>query len=85
MAYQNGKTYYIVPTGNTGLALNLQGTGAITNNRNVNIYTKDNSTDQQWVLRTYSGFARLLCKANHDPIFSIHLKKSLLYSCLRKA
>lgn len=64
MAYQSGKTYYIVPLANQNLALNLAGVTSITNNRNVNIYTKDNSIDQRWVVRVYDGYAHILCAGN---------------------
>lgn len=63
MAYQSGKTYYLVPrfrvSGTTSrenilnkktkpLALNTQGTGSHYNNRNCNLWTLDYSTDMQW-------------------------------------
>ena len=63
MAYQSGKTYYLVPrfwvSGTTSrenilnkktkpLALNTKGTGGHYNNRNCNLWTLDYSTDMQW-------------------------------------
>ena len=76
MAYQNGKTYYIIPTCATGdaaynqkilskqvqpLSLNTRGAGNHYNNRNVNVYSLDWSTDMQWKVMVYDGFARILC------------------------
>ena len=76
MAYQNGKTYYIIPLCATGdaaynqkilnkqvqpLSLNTRGTGNHYNNRNVNVYSLDWSTDMQWKVMVYDGFARILC------------------------
>ena len=63
MAYQSGKTYYLVPrfwvSGTTSrenilnkktkpLALNTKGTGGHYNNRDCNLWTLDYSTDMQW-------------------------------------
>ena len=63
MAYQSGKTYYLIPTCevlstndvNNILnkkkqphALNTKGTGGHYNNRNCNLWTLDYSTDMQW-------------------------------------
>ena len=63
MAYQRGKTYYLIPACevlstndvNNILnkkkqphALNTQGTGSHYNNRNCNLWTLDYSTDMQW-------------------------------------
>ena len=63
MAYQRGKTYYLIPTCevlstndvNNILnkkkqphALNTKGTGSHYNNRNCNLWTLDYSTDMQW-------------------------------------
>lgn len=63
MAYQSGKTYYLVPrfwvSSTTSrenilnkktkpLALNTKGTGSHYNNRNCNLWTLDYSTDMQW-------------------------------------
>ena len=79
MAYQNGKTYYLIPTCATGdaaynqkilnkqiqpLSLNIQGTGNHYNNRNVNVYPLDWSTDMQWKVMVYDGYARILCAGN---------------------
>ena len=76
MAYQNGKTYYIIPLCATGdaaynqkilskqvqpLSLNTRGAGNHYNNRNVNVYSLDWSTDMQWKVMVYDGFARILC------------------------
>lgn len=63
MAYQSGKTYYLVPrfwvSSTTSrenilnkktkpLALNTKGTGGHYNNRDCNLWTLDYSTDMQW-------------------------------------
>ena len=63
MAYQRGKTYYLIPTCevlstndvNNILnkkkqphALNTEDTGSHYNNRNCNLWTLDYSTDMQW-------------------------------------
>ncbi len=63
MAYQRGKTYYLVPrfwvSSTTSrenilnkktkpLALNTKGTGGHYNNRDCNLWTLDYSTDMQW-------------------------------------
>ena len=80
MAYQNGKTYYIIPTCATGdaaynqkilnkevrpLALNTAGVSASHyNKRNVNVYSLDWGTDMQWKVELHSGFARILCAGN---------------------
>ena len=63
MAYQSGKTYYLVPrfwvSSTTSrenilnkktkpLALNTKGTGGHYNNRDCNLWTLDYSTDLQW-------------------------------------
>ena len=63
MAYQRGKTYYLIPTCevlstndvNNILnkkkqphALNIKDTGSHYNNRNCNLWTLDYSTDMQW-------------------------------------
>ena len=80
MAYQNGKTYYLIPTCATGdaaynqkilnkevspLALNTAGVSASHyNKRNVNVYSLDWSTDMQWKVQVYNGFARILCAGN---------------------
>ena len=79
MAYQNGKTYYLIPTCATGdaaynqkilnkqvqpLSLNIRGTGNHYNNRNVNVYSLDWSTDMQWKVMVYDGYARILCAGN---------------------
>ena len=60
MAYENGKTYYLIPTCATAdaaynqkilnkqvqpLSLNIQGTGDHFNNRNVNVYPLDWNAD----------------------------------------
>ena len=83
MAYQNGKTYYVIPLCATGdaaynqkilnkqvqpLALNIQGTGDHYNNRNVNVYSLDWSTDMQWYLEVPrdAGYARFHCKGNPE-------------------
>ena len=79
MAYQNGKTYYLIPLCATGdaaynrkilnkqvqpIALNTRGVGSHYNNRNVNVYSLDWSTDMQWKVMIYDGFARILCAGN---------------------
>ena len=79
MAYENGKTYYLIPICATGdaaynqkilnkqvqpLSLNIQGTGNHYNNRNVNVYSLDWSTDMQWKVMVYDGYARILCAGN---------------------
>ena len=80
MAYENGKTYYIIPTCATGdaaynqkilnkevspLALNTAGVSDYHyNNRNVNVYSLDWSADMQWKVMVYDGFARILCASN---------------------
>lgn len=80
MAYQNGKTYYLIPTCATGdaaynqkilnkevspLALNTAGVSASHyNKRNVNVYSLDWGTDMQWKVQVYNGFARILCAGN---------------------
>ena len=80
MAYQNGKTYYIIPLCATGdaaynqkilnkevrpLALNTAGvSNSHYNNRNVNVYSLDWSADMQWKVMVYDGFARILCAGN---------------------
>lgn len=79
MAYQSGKTYYLIPICATGdpaynakilrkevqpISLNIQGTGAHTNNRNVNVWPLDWSSDMQWKVIVGSGFARILCAGN---------------------
>ncbi len=85
MAYQNGKTYYIIPTCATGdaaynqkilnkevrpLALNTAGVSASHyNKRNVNVYSLDWSADMQWKVELHSGFARILCAGN--PSFGL--------------
>lgn len=66
MAWVNGKTYFIVLNSNQSLALNLAGVSSIYNNCNVNVYTLDRSTDQQWVVDVPAGagYAHLLCAGN---------------------
>ena len=80
MAYENGKTYYLIPTCATGdatynqkilnkevrpLALNNAGVSASHyNKRNVNVYSLDWGTDMQWKVQVYNGFARILCAGN---------------------
>ena len=71
MAYENGKTYYLIPTCATGdaaynqkilnkevspLALNTAGVSDYHyNNRNVNVYSLDWSADMQWKVMVYDG------------------------------
>ena len=82
MAYQNGKTYYIIPLCATGDAaynqkilnrevqppvLNIYGvTSSIGyyNKRNVNLWNIDYSTDMQWKIQVYNGYAHILCAGN---------------------
>ena len=76
MAYESGKTYFFIPTLATRdaeynrailnkevqpLSLNTQGVGNHYNNRNVNVWSLDWSTDMQWQVVVYNGFARVLC------------------------
>ena len=86
MAYVHGKNYYLIPEGaitnrtnvltkvEKPVALNLAGwtsdIGYI-NNRNVNMWTIDYSTDMQWYLEVPrdAGYARFHCRGN--PAFGL--------------
>lgn len=86
MAYVHGKNYYLIPEGaitnrtnvltkvEKPVALNLAGwtsdIGYI-NNRNVNVWTIDYSTDMQWYLEVPrdAGYARFHCRGN--PAFGL--------------
>ena len=79
MAYVHGKTYYIIPEGAVSnrsnvliknerpVALNLAGLTPVegyTNNRNVNLWAIDYTTDMKWYLEVprNAGYARFHCR-----------------------
>lgn len=65
MAYQDGQTYKIVLNSAQSLALNMAGVASGPyNNRNVNVYIYDGTTDMKWVVSLYTGFARIKSAAN---------------------
>ena len=81
IAYENAKTYEIVPSHYQSVALNLRGTGSIYNNRNVNLYNRDGSSDQKWYLRVYSGYAKILCSADHSYGLDYYYGSSNKHNC----
>ena len=86
MAYQSGKTYYLIPAceapGTNDVnnilnkkkqphALNTQGTGGHYNNRNCNLWTLDYSTDMQWKVDVYKR-----------QVYSDIKKDAVFYDCI---
>lgn len=86
MAYEHGKTYYIIPEGavtnrsnvltknERPVALNLEGLTPVvgySNNRNVNLWSIDYTTDMKWYLEIprNAGYARLHCRGK--PSFGL--------------
>lgn len=46
MGYESGKTYWIVPQNDTGVALSVYGNTAVSENRNVVVWSKQDIADQ---------------------------------------
>lgn len=60
MAYQDGKTYWIVPQNNTSVALSVYGNTQVSQNRNVILWSKQDIADQLWLVDVDPGqFARI--------------------------
>lgn len=60
MAISFGDTkYYIVSHRGAGHSLNVHGNNTITNNRNVNIYYKERTDSQRWIVKLQSPGAKI--------------------------
>lgn len=86
MAYESGKIYYIVPYINenvkiANLALNLEGSTYIKNNRNVNLYIWDYSFDQKWIVKVFDGYAYILCAQNIKYGLDYYYGKNNKHNC----
>lgn len=73
MAYENGKTYWIVPADNQQVALNVYGNGQVSQNRNVNLWQRHATADQLWLVEVDpgGGFARI--KTRLDTAYALNI------------
>ena len=73
MAYENGKTYWIIPADNQQVALNVYGNGQVSQNRNVNLWQRHATADQLWLVEVDpgGGFARI--KTLLDTAYALNI------------
>lgn len=81
MGYENGKTYWIVPQNNTGVALSVYGNTQVSQNRNVIVWSKQDVADQLWRIDVASGYARIKSTINSTYALNIWLGTSNYGNC----
>lgn len=81
MGYESGKTYWIVPQNNTGVALSVYGDTQVSENRNVIVWSKQDIADQLWRVDVASGYARIKSTINDAYALNIWLGSSNYGNC----
>lgn len=81
MGYESGKTYWIVPQNNTGVALSVYGNTQVSQNRNVIVWSKQDIADQLWRVDVSSGYARIKSTINDAYALNIWLGSSNYGNC----
>lgn len=81
MGYESGKTYWIVPQNNTGVALSVYGNTQVSENRNVVVWSKQDIADQLWRVDVESGYARIKSTINTAYALNIWLGSSNYGNC----
>lgn len=81
MAYESGKTYWIVPQNNTGVALSVYGNTQVSENRNVIVWSKQDIADQLWRVDVSNGYARIKSTINDAYALNIWLGSSNYGNC----
>ena len=71
MALEIGKTYYIKNVA-TGKYLNVYGNDTVVNERNVNVYTKEDVLAQKWIVRLAGNGAQVHTAINEDFALNIY-------------
>lgn len=71
MGYESGKTYWIVPQNDTGVALSVYGNTAVSENRNVVVWSKQDIADQLWRVDVENGYARI--KSTIDDAYALNI------------